>query len=162
MIKPKYKVYVEKDPVLDDGYKITTKDRDVFESLREFGVVGEASKLDPHTRWFFPYGLYDPKDIDELLFSLMNAYDSRLLQIIMDKAKKPPKKTTIESMCIGETGYTRPWAWDGCWLAPQYPVQKEAMGALDMPIKHISEDTWEIDPAKSCYYQKQEVKLCLK
>ena len=164
MIKPKYKVFV-RETVPDGTYVIETKDIGVFEFLREFGKVYGT---DQYQKYFTPYKLYDPCDIKDMLDTIQEnlnwcmgpaAYHDVRGDTFHLFKHRLKKETTIETMKVGESGYTLPWSFLGREaLKGTMPVEKKAGGTCDMPIKRVSEDRWEVEASKS-YFWKDKVRM---
>jgi len=169
MIKPKYKVVVKKKEYID-GYEVQTRDMDVFKFLREFGIV----EGDQYSRGFFPYDLYDPKDISDMLYTLVGDLNEPDLRpgdmelqkgLSFDNIRRRLKKDTIETMHIGQRGYTPGWAIEmrykhNCQfecLRGQFEVTNSPSRTSDMPITRISHCEWEVEPSKSYYFKSMKL-----
>lgn len=154
MIKPVKKVHIEKS-LIPGTYYIETRDESVFKYLEEFGTVSLGSDLgNNNTRWFDPSKLYDPDDIKDMLDSLDKTPSSFIQKATeMVKELKECGGKTIRTMRVWQKGYTLPWAYDGHVLNWDYEVTQKKHGTCDMPITRISSDTWEVEPAKSDFWQ---------
>lgn len=154
MIEPKHNVVVTKRACWEgsSGYAIETKDLAIFEFLKEFGKV---EGRDRYSKYFYPYGLYDPDDIRDMLYSLDKPPPTFFEKVAeMVRGLKEYDGETIETMRVGQRAYTLPWALaDPLTLTWDYIVTSKKCGTSDMPIMRISSDTWEVKPATSCFWQ---------